>query len=54
MALTRFFRAQDILLPLGAAASLSTAMTNDDLNHVANTFAAFVAEAGSDTQEAQQ
>lgn len=54
VALTRFFRAQDILLPLGAAASLSTAMTNDDLDHVAKTFAAFVAEAGTDTQEAQQ
>lgn len=54
LALTRFFRAQDIVLPLGAAASLSTAMTSDDLDHVANTFAAFVADAASDRKETRQ
>lgn len=40
--LTRFFRAQGILLPFGAAACLSTAMTDTDLDRVATAFEQFL------------
>lgn len=40
--LTRFFRAQGILLPFGAAACLSTAMTDTDLDRVATVFEQFL------------
>ncbi|TPP04587.1 aspartate aminotransferase family protein [Rhizobium glycinendophyticum] len=41
-ALTRFFREQGILLPFGAAACLSTAMTERDIDQVASVFQQFL------------
>lgn len=52
--LTRFFRSQGILLPLGAAACLSTAMTDEDLERVAATFEAFVTKENMTSGEGQQ
>ncbi len=42
VALTRHFRQLDILLPHGAAACLSTAMTNADLDRIAEAFSDFL------------
>lgn len=52
--LTRFFRDKSILLPFGAAACLSTAMTEDDLENVARAFEAFVASEYNKSEEAEQ
>ena len=54
LALTRFFRDRGILLPFGAAACLSTAMTDADVDRIAATFEAFVVEATHVSKEAQQ
>lgn len=48
--LGRFFQHEGILLPSGAAACLSTPMTEGDLDHIASTFKAFV-ECDSNTRE---
>ena len=40
--LTRFFRERGILLPYGAAACLSTAMTDNDIDQVASVFEQFL------------
>jgi glutamate-1-semialdehyde 2,1-aminomutase len=53
-ALTRFFRAEGILLPFGAAACLSTAMNDQDLAHVATTFEAFLAQHNFQSEETEQ
>ncbi len=42
--LTRHFRQEGILLPFGAAACISTAMTYDDLETIAQAFEAFVTD----------
>lgn len=54
LALTRFFRNQGILLPFGAAACLSTAMTDADVDRIAATFEAFVTGAQYQSKEAHQ
>ncbi|PAQ12470.1 aspartate aminotransferase family protein [Mesorhizobium temperatum] len=44
-AMTRFFRNEGVILPDGAAACLSTAMTDADIDKIANTFDRFLAAA---------
>ncbi|MFQ6163456.1 aspartate aminotransferase family protein [Sinorhizobium meliloti] len=47
-AMSRFFRDEGIILPAGAAACLSTPMTDADIDKIANTFDRFLATAPSE------
>jgi glutamate-1-semialdehyde 2,1-aminomutase len=52
--LIRFFREEGVLLPFGAAACLSTAMTDDDLEHVWRAFEAFLTQRYPQFKEAEK
>lgn len=52
-AMSRFFRDEGVILPAGAAACLSTPMTDADIDKIANTFDRFLATALSEGEARQ-